>query len=499
MNLNHSTSRIQRSRIQWPFYTVAAALAATLLSGCVNPQIGGVDRYVATTATTFSEARVLFVDNIVKGTDGYEPGLRQLKFASEINDEGLNQAFSKDGTNRAKAQAAFVLHGQPLSILINKVTTPSFLGTRDIAVVLDILTQSTEKVQPLVVWYQRDVPGGRELAFENLLVHFTPTWDSKTPAHFRIRLIDVETEDNAATVSVLEKVEKLAAMFSGTIPHPIMPGVEIGLQAAKLILGNKSNTLLMDYTVEFYAAADAKSFGGADIGYLRTGQWIAVGLNRKIDAETWRTPKYFDRRTLRVYDAESLTQLKEGEKATEIVAPPSGPVNTHLKSRGSRRPRVDSPVVLMTVGTAEAVVPTIVQDRSEALVQLLASPPEKLNLDSLQNAVSSLNSSVKVFAIKRRVEKEQTTESMASLFDLLAKHNAAIDPTANDDAKLHKLSDSDLHLLLLTLERNTTLSSPPTSAKLWHDWWVTGVASGPAGKTGSFQYDESLKRKMWKN
>lgn len=591
--------------MHWSLRCLAAGMML-LVAGCTNPQIGGIDRYAATTAQTYAEARVFYLDEPMEWAVGGEPGkkgsaaaalsssapavvvaeagkagapaaeskggapgvkkeeaaraekgegpraagektdgktggggmdtkgyggstisLRRLRHAYELRgrldeydkkwqekqaDLGVSGGAegvvasrpAAEAALRVERRAAFVRHNQPLSIIVNKVVMPSYEGTRHMAVILDIDTMNTPGGEPLVVWYQRDALGGKELAFQDLLVYFDPAWDSKIPPQFRIRLLDVEKEDNEATLDLLNQVKKLAGAFTGLVPHPIMPGVEVGLEAAKQVLGHKSNTLLMDYTVQFHAAATAGSAGGATLSFLSTGQWIAIGQDMSSRAGAWAEPLYFDERTMRVYGGEDINQLLKSEtpvdpgtvagSTTVAQAGSSGgaaTVTTGYRYPASRRPLVNCPVVLMTVSTAESVVPTRVLDRSKELITYLSESPSKMNFDQLQTSLSTLGSGLKAFLAGRRVDREQSKDAMKNMIDLLEKHKTAISPTANDDAKTHRLSDADVHLLLLTLERQTGLEDK-NGLEDWLTWW------NGTGKTGSFEFVDSLKRKIWK-
>jgi hypothetical protein len=571
-----------------------AAGMMLLVAGCTNPQIGGIDRYAATTAQTYAEARVFYLDDpmewqvgggagkqkagaaaalptsekpavvvtetaktgaaageakkeVVKKDEGAELksaaaegygdstiSLRRLRHAYELR-RRLDEYDSKwaekrteletrsaatgetaaprtlspaaiDEAMKLERRAAFVRHNQPLSIIVNKVVMPAYEGTRDMAVILDIDTANKPGEEPLVVWYERDVPGGKELAFQDLLVYYDPAWDSKIPPQFRIRLLDVEKEDNEATRDLLDQVKSLAGAFSGLVPHPIMPGVEVGLEAAKQVLGHQCNTLLMDYTVQFHAAATAGAAGGATLSFLSTGHWIAIGQNMSSRAGAWAEPLYFDERTYRVYGGEDIERLLKSEMPMAVGAATgantgtgtsggassgSPTVMTGYRYPESKRPLVNCPVVLMTVSTAESVVPTRVLDRSKELITYLSESPSKMNFDQLQTSLTTLGSGLKAFLAGRRVDREQSKDAMKNMVDLLEKHKTAISPTANDDAKTHKLSDADVHLLLLTLERQTGLEDK-NGLEDWLTWWNS------TGKTGSFEFVEGLKRKVWK-
>jgi hypothetical protein len=486
------------------------------LVACTNPQIGGIDQYVATTPQTFAEARAFYLGEPVKAGGGCNPGasadLRPLLRAYEANaavwasiqaqatagaatgpQDGAGDGARKALVQQELTRRKFVRHNEPLSVIVNKVVTPAGAGTRDVAVVLDILTRGDQRVKPLVVWYQRDVPGGKELGFENLLVYFDAAWDSKIPPYFRLRLIDVEAEDNRATRELLEGAGKLAGTFAGVIPHPIMPGVELGLEAAKQILGNSANKVLMDYTVQFYSASDRDKNGGADLGYLTTGHWIAIGLHRSQDAEFWRNPLFFDQRTLRTYSQESTESLLAAERPLPAAPAPgdASAVPTGVTRRQTLRPRLDAPVILMTVSTAESVVPTIVLDRSEELTKYLSDAPSKMNFDAMATSLGSLTSAMNVYIVKRRVEREQTADAMKSLMTLLMRHNQAISQTASDTDRLSKLSDGDVRLLLLTLESQTLLRDKNSVAD-WVAWW------NGKGQQGRYEFDATLDRSVWK-
>ncbi len=517
------------------------ALAAVLIGpmGCTNPQIGGNDMYVATTARTYSEARAFYLsDPLELGPTGVRPDMRQLLAPFQANELvekalALNAANtpiapgapstpqSRTTSNTAPAAAMatgaqtsgccasparapayeppaptlqlpkLVRHTNPLTVIVNKVVTPGGSGTRDVAVVLDIaIKEANEPIAPLVVWYQRDVPAGKELAFDNLVVEVQEHWDAKFPPYFRLRLIDIKKEDNQSTLSLIGGVQKLANSLSTIIPSPAMPGVALGIEAAKQILGHQCNVVLMDYTVQFYAGDTKDQTGGADLGYLATGHWIAIGINRSQDSEFWRQNLYYDQRTMRVYSAEDLRRLLaiEDSRAARAYGSQDSVVPTGLEGLGTFRPRIDAPIVLMTVSTASTAAPKIAHERSKKLLELLQEDSASMDFDQLSTNLQSLSSSLNAYIARRRVERQQTYEGMATVMEILSRHKAASNPSASASERVFKLNDSDVSSLLLFLNEQTG-QTDKHGVDAWLDWWEKGDASSNqhAGKTGSYQ------------
>lgn len=508
--------------------SLVAAFAA--LNACApNPGIGGIDTYAATTPESFTEARAMYLADSGEYFDAFgmhwhgapvddQRPLRQLLYPYQVNrgldrdtdvlinellkpaaagapavqpvpgtGEGGTPPQERELTRAMQLKARgysdkqiigeyYVLHNQPLSVIVSKVTTPPQIDaegnavpgasapTRDIAVILDILSKEKEQVEPLVVWYQRDVPAGDALNFENLIVYYNQAWDSKVPPYFRLRLLDVETEDNAATRRLLEQVSGAVGSFGAVVPHPALPFVQIGIEAGKQILGNRNNTVLMDYTVQFYSAEDRTAAGGADLGYLRKGHWIVVGKDARNDAEYWTRSFFMDQRTQRVY---------------------GGNENGEMRALGM-------PTILMTITTAESVVPTIVLDRSRELTKLLTADPTSQDFDALSNKLKTVTSGMRTYIASRRVQKEQNGEAMAGLVKVLQRHKTASERNASPDIAEDILSSSDIQIALLTLERTTGQSFSTVEEVL--AWWPTNDQTH-----ARFEFDPALGRSIWRS
>ncbi len=506
-------------------------LIPVALFGCTaNPQIAGIDTYATTTPETHSEARAFYLGP--SDSDTYlRPLMHPFEVAREARErktELLDKGVSEGSPALSEAQLygdEFVVKRQPLSIILTNALVPKFSGRRDIAVILDILTKSDEKVKPLVVWYQRDVYGGQLLNFENLLVYYNESWDDKVPPYFRLRMLDVKTEDNQSIQKMLQSTDRIAKVVGSLYPHPAIPGVQLGLQAAELLLTNRKNEILLDYTVQFYSASQVHDAGDADLGLLRKGHWMAFGKKTEVSPEFWTSSFTFDQRTKRLYleeDLESLPQLPietnapgtsnrvlivdatleaQDAPAAEASVAPSDDSSDSSASPDQAAdtpepeqvaiPRValDSPYILLTVSTAESIVPTIVLDRSSELLDMLSSETTNPDYDGIESKLATLGSSIKAYIGGRRLQREETNESMRNVIELLRGHSIASRDGATQDELVNLLSPGAAFLLTMSVERATNRGFGGVDDIL--AWWDA------AGKDGAYSIDPATGKRIW--
>jgi len=142
------------------------------------------------------------------------------------------------------------------------------------------------------------------------------------------------------------------------------------------------------------------------------------------------------------------------------------------------------PYVLMTVSTSEAVVPKLVFDRSQALLQHLSTDPSQQDIDTLRTQASTLASAIRTYTSSRLLRRFPNRDRMNEVIDLLKGHEAA---TAATPEK--RLSTEDLHLLMLTVERSTR--TPFADLEDLLTWWDGG------GQNGRFTIDPNTGERVW--
>lgn len=326
-------------------------------------------------------------------------------------------------------ESQLVKHNDPLAIIVNSVRLPADgRGRRDIAVVLDVESSTEIDRQQLVVFYQRDVPEGHALNFADLLVYFDPDWDSTNPVEFRLRVIDVMSERNERVRRTLERADSLVSSMEGLVPHPAIPGIEVAIEAARMILTNRNNRILLDYVVQFHSLATFEGSNAADMGLLRRGSWLVIGRPNDTDDRFWSRSIFKQRHT------------------DELIA---GPLTPDSTATGERLP---VPSFEVTISTADVQVPRSVLDRSEQLTALLATRG-KDDPDSLESAMSSLQFSIRAYAADRRLKKYRTLDDLGALIDLLYEGRALDSAEAEAMRREPMLATDQRRMLLSTVRR----------------------------------------------
>ncbi len=447
-----------------------AALTAAIFVGCaVQPAIGPTP--AANTPFYFSENRAFYLDDLDPVQQHTASG-RELKHLYEFNPDGPRSDL-------------VVKDGSPLSVIVSGVRLPDDLpgGKRDIAVIMDILTSADQPLQSMVVYYQRDVPPGQMLNFQNLLVYYDPSWDSTNPPYYRLRVLDVATERNQRTQAVLDQSSNLGASLSGLVPHPIIPAVTTAIEAARLVLGNRQNVTLLDFQVQFYSAEQVRGAGGADLGVLREGAWLVVGRperplpppveerpfgpNPPTDvaskqplpysptyrSDFWREPLAIDRRT------------------GQLIRTSDGLV-------------VEVPYVSVVVSSADAQAPKFIMDRSAQLIELLSTQAGKSDLSGLQTAIESLAQAGRAYMAKRRIQRSRDIADLNTLMQLLLADDDAIQNSTPRLLSNEERADlvSFVNKLLPPAERHAT----PDALKAW--WAGLGNRKGYLDRTDEQEF-----------
>ncbi len=355
------------SRVMRTTGTGAVAMAlAGFLAACAGdaPGFGEEDRYRVFTPPDYADNRVYYV---AAPTEEHSVLIPQEAEIAEDQKSNL------------------VKHREPLSIIMNSVELPQdwpasiSRKTIDVAVILDLATAPDGSDTSIVVWYQRGVQPGQSLNFSNLLVHFEPRWDQRTAPMFRVRVMNVTDERNAEALETLAQVRKFGGTVAALAGQPAFsPLISIATRAAGLVQANEKNSMLLDYTVQFYAGSVADDIGGAQLGALRKGSFVVLG--RPVDTSRWfwRDEFKMDRRS----------RIVRGQNFGEVTAP----------------------LATVTVGTFESIVPKIVIERSNALTRLLQEEAAKVSLVQLEQQADALQKSISAFAKGERIYRFGVTD-----------------------------------------------------------------------------------------
>lgn len=197
-------------KIKLVLVTMSCFCIVSIITSCgsAGPKIA--EQAVST--PDYRENRVLFVDN----AENTNNNIRLLKHPYQLQ-ENQDREIKKLS---------------PLGCIIRGVRIPEELREpRDIAIVLDVVTAGSESVTSLVAFYQRNVPGGQMLNFQDLLVYYDPEWDGVTPPWFRVRILEVNAERNTRTKAFLDASNKLSGGLAGMVPHPVLPSVRTAVEA----------------------------------------------------------------------------------------------------------------------------------------------------------------------------------------------------------------------------------------------------------------------------
>jgi hypothetical protein len=421
---------------------IAACIFLALgIAGCAsNPRLSDV---AVTTPGHYSENKVLFVST---------PPHSVCKVLSH-------------GYELPRSNDRDVKQNGPVGVVLRSVRVPEDLSgddfntTYDIAVVIDVVTGAAEHVTSLVPFYQREVKPGQSLNFQDLLVYYDQQWDGFTPPWFRVRLVDVKAERNDRANRLLTEAAKLPGALSGVIPHPVLPAVSVAIEVARLILSNQNNKVILDFQVNFFSGAQRLG-ANADLLPLRIGEWIVVGRPRDADSTFW---------------------LK-----TLSVSSRSGLVFTSDQCRADQTVKV--PYVSLALMQADAAVPQHILDRTQAFLQVLDSPVERKNADSLANALTALASSVTAYKSERDLKTYGTEYGLRNVIELAKKYNQAVrdnSPPTLQPAQVRSLLDA----------ANAVTGQAFSSMKDLADWWDKDGSKGhmEKQKDGSYKWVLSPK------
>lgn len=430
---------------------VAAVLSLCLtlaLAGC-GPVGPGLQDQASNTPAYYTENKMFYLQPLSGSDPSKQETVRLQHVFERVNSPVVGGASTQPAPVPIGAD-------DPLAVVLQAVRLPEDLPggkqTRDIAVVLDVVMSPEKGLQSLVAYYQRDVPAGQTLNFSNLLVFATPRLDPTVAPYFRVRVLDVRAERNRETRKVLDEVSKLNGEISGLVPHPVIPIVGRAIEVAAAILSNQQNQTLLDFQVQLFQAAQAAAAGDADLGQLYEGKWLVLGRPIGRQSDAWKDPMALERKTDRIV---SLGEAK----------------------------LVSVPYVSVVLMRADLQVPAVIMDRSQAFLQLLASPAGKTNVEALRVAAAGLTAAVRVYALERGLITDHSKQAMIDAANLVI----ANDP---DQPREKEVGPGELAVLIRAIAKaadRPELSSP----KLVIDWWNSG-----GGKDGNFEQDS--KSKTWK-
>ena len=312
----------------------------------------------------------------------------------------------------------YVQHGEPLTVVLSSAVLPTSqtvdTGKHDLAVIIDMVTAADGKTTSLLAWYQRGVKADQALNFSNLVVHYEPRWDSRLAPMFRIRLMDVATEKNEETEFLLSEAGKYGATIAQVAQIPIaQPTIDIAARAASLALGNKNNTLLLDYTVQFFSQEHIAQSAGAGLGALKRGKFIVIGRPQREDMGTGVAP-----------ESPARTFWKQDfyyNRLTEIVS---------IDQEGAKE--VVSPFISLILVTAEAIVPVEVLERSAYLSNYLFSPEKPSDLERIATESEALFKSVNAYTKKAAFLLHRDIPTFIDLADFVA-NGKDISPSDSSD------------------------------------------------------------------
>ena len=300
------------------------------------------------------------------------------------------QALEPLGLAVPSSDGNIIPRNSPLSVVLRSIEIPAATSVdasgnqvsspiteaADYVVLLDIGTNSDGSTQSIVVWYQRGIQPDQSLNFSNLLVYYEPRWDERVAPFFRIRVMDITNERNAETRRSLERARSIGGAVGALGANPLVsPLIGIAITAAELVVANRQNRLILDYSVQLYSSGAAGQAGSGELGVLRRGSYIVVGRPNADGREYWTNTFEFspESRVLRANDR-----------------------------------RTNVPVALLTIGTFESIVPTSVLERSTALTALLASNGRNATIEQIDEASRRLAAGVQAFTMGERLSLNQS-------------------------------------------------------------------------------------------
>lgn len=344
------------------------AIVGILLAGCGSIRTGILEDVVET--PVYRENRVFYFHQ-----DDQDVGApAQRRWASLLQPYEL-----------PKNEARSIRNGEPVAIIVNGAYVPQTLTdpdeyarlceigasrkTRDIAVLANIATEVDADDQFIAIWYQRDVPPDETLSFQDLVVYSDDIWDNRAAPYFRLRIVDVSNERNTATEELLKQISTGSGTITSMLASPAAGfAFNFATRAAQLVLANRCNRTLLDYSFNVFSSAQISAAGGMPLGQFQTGGIILVGLPYAQSNSYWENSFRFDHRLRRV-------QLSDGSV-------------------------VDTPFLIATVMRADLFVPRVVARRSQRITSILTDrQAARENITQLIQDVNSLQGALKAYQL----------------------------------------------------------------------------------------------------
>lgn len=388
---------------------ICAVAAVASLWGCSS--LGAEIETLVSNTPVYNNNRVFYLEPIAAEPEtGSDPRYQKLLYSYEIPQSDRDASIKNGDPVAITISRAYVPFGY------TRQTTSIGGGTRDIAVLLDVAAKPNQDGEYIAVWYQRNVPEGSELTFENLLVYSQDTWDNRVPPYFRLRLVDVSNERNTATGELLKLIGNSTDVTSSLFAGGIGTSINAGVRAAELVLANQSNVNLLDFSFNLYSTAQIEQAGGMPLGAFRAGGMLLMGYPgapsssqnqrsasapRTADAEMafWEQSYTYDNR------------LRRTVHATE-------------------RSIVQAPYILATVIRADALVPNVVKERTIEITKKLTDPAEvSKDIQGLISDTQLLAYALQGYSEVEKFSRNPTRETFAKLVAQLEKTDAA---TTND-------------------------------------------------------------------
>jgi hypothetical protein len=314
-------------------------------------------------------------------------------------------------------RADAVQNGDPVAILVNRVLLPGSLTadggreSRDIAVLLDFSGVAGEDEKSIAVWYQRSVPADEPLSFQNLVVYSQDSWDNRVPPFFRMRIVDVSIERNERTRELLNQVSNFGGSLAQVFATPVAgPLINLAGRAAQLVLANRENELLIDFTFNLFSSAQIGRAGGMPLGLFKRGGLLVMGLPAGQSRDYWANQLRFDHVTTQV-------QLAAATGATPAA---SAAVVAQV---------MDAPFMIATVLTTETVVPTVVKRRSQVITKTLSDPAViRENIGAVIDDAKALVGSLAVLQAREAFARIPTANTFLAFAGLVSRSTTLKDP-----------------------------------------------------------------------
>jgi len=229
------------------------------------------------------------------------------------------------------------------------------------------------------------------------------------------------------------------------IPNPVAAGAATALRVAGLVMSNRANVPIIDFTPQFYSSDFVAQAGPNDLPLFMQGTWLVVGrapsgtpLNPKdqLPENFWLNPLQLDRRT-------------------GVISSPNAPGTPS-----------GCPYVRLTIAAVDSAVPKAVLQRSQEIFALLTQPspsPEVITAVS-----EELQSSLMVFGMHKTFLSQRSKGSLQKIFASL---------------KTDAIKSSDKAFMLNVVSRVTGQAFPNEDAAT--DWWAANMNLGDVDpKTG---------------